>query len=173
MSKELLAGSRFSFSFLSIPNSQIFAFPCSMSLYKQGGGGVENGLSSPSPSVPCITVELFKRKDIITEEIKNSCAGPALLLSRVPRYSLLHLVLIQRWLYPRKSLLAAVGFWSTADVHTPSLQQAGADFGTARLMRDGDPTAQSSSGLTFLFIPGFSIMALEVLLQFCCCKIQS
>lgn len=86
MSKELLAGSRSSFSFLSIPNSQIFAFPCSMSLYKQGGGGVENGLSSPSPSVPCITVELFKRKDVITEEIKNSCAGPALLLSRVPRY---------------------------------------------------------------------------------------
>lgn len=137
MSKELLAGSRSIFSFPSIPNSQIFAFPCSFSLYRQGGGGAEIALSSPSPSVPSITVHLFKRKDRITEEPKNSCAAC------VPRY---FPALINA--HPALAVSQEIpfgcwgGVWSTTDMQTPSLQHPGADFGTARLMRD----AQSSSG---------------------------
>lgn len=111
MSEELLTGSCLGFFFLHIPNSQIFAFPCSISVEIKGGGG-ENGLSSPSPSVLCISVDLIKRQDIIKEEINKNCAGPALLLNHVPRYfSAQLLVFILHWLYPRGSLLStAVGF---------------------------------------------------------------
>lgn len=110
LSKEQLAVSPFAFSFLRIPKSQIFAFPCSIFFVEIGRGrGGENGLSSPSPSVFSFNEIYTDTEDIIKAEINKNCAGPALLFRGVPTYFSARL--LRHWLHPRGSLLlTAVGF---------------------------------------------------------------
>lgn len=69
------------------------------------------------------TVDLFKIKDIITGEIKNSCAGLALLLCHVPRYFSASFNAHPALAVSQEIPHGCCRVWSTTDMQIPSLQQ--------------------------------------------------